>query len=126
MNAKQAKRIKADPELLKRLTKFVALHAFRNTHLEELHHGKAPSSKTGDFSDVKVVTPYGEIPWTELSRFNDDEMKTLMIDVVNHTYFVMFSLFATQSKTLDDLLASLIARDPEPEWNEPKSPFNKS
>jgi hypothetical protein len=36
----------------------------RNTGLEDLHAGVAPSSATGDYSDVKVVTPYGEIPWT--------------------------------------------------------------
>jgi hypothetical protein len=35
---------------------------------------------------VKVVSPYGEIPWNKLSRFDNDEMKTLMIDVVNHCY----------------------------------------
>jgi len=39
----------------------------RNTYLEELHAGKFPASATGDYSDVKVVTPYGEIPWKNLS-----------------------------------------------------------
>jgi hypothetical protein len=32
--------------------------------LENLHAGIFPSSRTGDYSDVTVVTPYGEIPWT--------------------------------------------------------------
>ena len=53
----------------------------RNTELENLHTGITPSSKTGDFSDVKVVTPYGEIPWEKLSRISDTEMRTLMLDV---------------------------------------------
>jgi hypothetical protein len=35
---------------------------------------------------VKVVTPYGEIPWSQLSRISDSEMKALMIDVVDRVY----------------------------------------
>jgi len=54
--------------------------------LENLHAGIFPSSRTGDYSDVTVVTPYGEIPWTELSRISDGEMKPLMIDIVNKTF----------------------------------------
>jgi hypothetical protein len=34
-------------------------------------------------SDVKVVSPDGEIDWNELSRVSDAEMKALMIDVVD-------------------------------------------
>tara|TARA_Y100000815_G_scaffold219613_1_gene205374 strand:+ start:133 stop:516 length:384 start_codon:yes stop_codon:yes gene_type:complete len=58
----------------------------RNTQLEELHAGKAPDSLSGDFTDVKVVTPYGEIPWPQLSRISDAEMKALMIEIVNRVY----------------------------------------
>ena len=58
----------------------------RNSELENLHAGVTPSSATGDFSDVKVVTPYGEIPWARLSRISDVEMKALMIDVVDRVY----------------------------------------
>jgi hypothetical protein len=54
--------------------------------LEDVHGGIFPSSQSGDYSDVKVVTPYGEIPWTRLGRISDGEMKLLMIDVVNKTY----------------------------------------
>jgi ligand-binding SRPBCC domain-containing protein len=46
----------------------------------------APDSKAGDYSDVLVSTPFGEIPWPKLSRFDDEEMKALMIDVVQKTY----------------------------------------
>lgn len=52
-----------------------------NTPLENLHCGKSPSSKKGDFSDVKVISPYGEIAWNELSRINDDEMRELMLKI---------------------------------------------
>jgi hypothetical protein len=126
MNGRQAKRLKEDPELLKRLTKHIALNAFRNTNLEILHSGTSPSSKTGDFSDVKVVSPYGEIPWSKLSRFDDGEMKTLMIDVVNHTYMVMATLFVTTDDIIDEFFLSLSERDPEPRWNEPKLPEYQS
>src|SRR5262245_9065319 len=69
-----------------RLAKFVALHCFRNTRLEEFHAGRSPSTEAGDYSDVNVVTPFGEIPWHKLSRLNDEEMKALMIDVVDRCY----------------------------------------
>lgn len=58
----------------------------RNSELENLHAGTFPSSQAGDFSDVKVVTPYGEIPWSRLSRISDAEMKVLMIDVVDRVF----------------------------------------
>jgi hypothetical protein len=51
------------PAFRAHLVKFVALECFRNSKLEVLHTGKSARSKTGDYSDVKVVTPYGEIPW---------------------------------------------------------------
>ncbi len=48
--------------------------------------GVTPSSVTGDYSDVKVVTPYGEIPWADLSRISNEEMKALMIEVANKVF----------------------------------------
>ena len=60
---------------IKNLAKFLAVEGVRNnTDLETLHVGTTPSSKTGDFSDVKVVSPYGEIEWGRLSRISDKEM----------------------------------------------------
>jgi hypothetical protein len=53
-----------------------------------LYFATFPSSKAGDYSDVKVVSPYGEIGWERLSRLSE-EMKALMIDVVNHCYDLM-------------------------------------
>ncbi|WP_258869771.1 hypothetical protein [Paracoccus thiocyanatus] len=44
-------------------------------------------TRTGDFSDVVVVDAEGNrIPWTEVSRFDDDEMRDLMRQVVNRLY----------------------------------------
>jgi len=56
----------------------MALMCVRNTCIEDIHAGLGPSSKTGDFSDVTIVTPYGEIPWNRLSRIRDDEMRQFM------------------------------------------------
>lgn len=64
------------------LIRFITDKAIRNANtLEELHSGTSPSTKTGDYSDVKVVTPYGEIPWNQLSRFNDKELRELMLEI---------------------------------------------
>jgi hypothetical protein len=48
-----------------------------------LHAGTYPVSSAGDYSDVKVVSPHGEVPWKGLSRLSNAEMKELMIDVVD-------------------------------------------
>src|SRR5438105_14776504 len=68
------------------LARSVAALCVRNTFLEDLHSGTTPASKTGDYSDVKVVTPYGELPWHNLSRISDEEMKRLMKEIVDKLY----------------------------------------
>jgi hypothetical protein len=58
MNSKHIKEVQTNEVLRKRLAKFIALHCFRNTHvLEDLHSGEVPISESGDYSDVKVITP---------------------------------------------------------------------
>jgi hypothetical protein len=74
-----------DPEL-SRLVLSLVETCVRNTGLEDLHAGRMPRSRTGDFSDVVVLTPDGDIPWTEVSRISDDEMKALMIEVVDRVF----------------------------------------
>ncbi len=61
----------------------------RNSQLEDLHAGTSPESATGDFNDVKVVSPYGEIPWARVSRLSDEEMKALMIEVVDRVFTIL-------------------------------------
>ena len=78
-----------EKELAARLAKALAVTCVRNTFLEDLHAGVSPSSRTGDHSDVKVVTPYGEIPWKDLSRISDEEMKVLMKEVVDKIFTVL-------------------------------------
>jgi ligand-binding SRPBCC domain-containing protein len=106
-----------DPVLQKRLAKYMVLQCFRNSALEDLHAGISPSSAVGDYSDVQVSSPYGTIPWPEVSRFNDDEMKALMIDVVNRTYRFIHTLFDENTGAV--LLLQLAERDFLPRWNEP-------
>ena len=107
-----------DPALQKRLAKYLVHRCFRNSVLEDLHAGIAPDSNAGDYSDVLVSIPFGEIPWPKLSRFDDEEMKTLMIDVVQKTYGFIQELFDAENG--GDLLLRLAARDPLPRWEDPR------
>ena len=75
-----------DIDMDKAFAQMIAAICVRNTHLEELHSGTPVISETGDYTYIKVVTPSGEIPWNEISRFNDDEMKILMKQVVDKIY----------------------------------------
>jgi len=95
---------------LNRVAKIMVLHCVRNTFLEDLHAGTAPSSKAGDYSDVKVVTPYGEIPWNNLSRLDDYEMKRLMKEVVNKVFTFLAILHTNESLPVGAL-----------GWNEPNN-----
>jgi hypothetical protein len=71
------------------LAQAIVLHAFRNTVLEDIHAGRAVRSKTGDYADVKIVTPYGEIAWNEASLISDEQMRKLMIRAVNTVYTML-------------------------------------
>lgn len=75
-----------------KIAKTLALMCVHNTFLEDLHAGKVPVTKTGDYSDVKVIDREGkEIPWMELSRLDDVEMKKLMKEITNRL-FTWFAL----------------------------------
>ena len=106
-----------DPVLQQRLAKYMVLQCFRNSMLEDLHAGTSPSSAAGDYSDVTVSSPYGVIPWPKVSRLNDDEMKRLMIDVVDRAYRFIHTLFDESAG--GQLLLLLAEHDPLPRWNEP-------
>lgn len=57
---------------------------------------------------MKIVTPYGEIPWTGLSRISDEEMKSLMIEVCNKVF-----TFLTHAE-------DLLVLDGAARWNRPE------
>jgi hypothetical protein len=80
---------RADRRDLARFAKILVEVCVRNTFIEDLHAGVVPGSKTGDYSDVKVISPHGEIPWTKLSRISDEEMKRLMIEIVDRVFTLL-------------------------------------
>lgn len=59
---------------------------FRNSILEDWHAGREIISPAGDFSDVKIVTPAGEMPYLDASRISDAEIKALMQQVVDAVF----------------------------------------
>ncbi len=65
----------------------MAVICVRNSRLEDLHAGRVPVSRTGDGSDVVVEDGNRtRIPWFEVSRINDDEMRALMREIVDRLY----------------------------------------
>jgi hypothetical protein len=91
MLVEQIPSTRADHRDLTRLAKALVEVCVRNTGIEDLHAGIFPATASGDFSDVKVVTPFGEIPWMNLSRISDEEMKRLMIEIADRVFtFVSF------------------------------------
>ena len=80
-----------------KLAKIMGMMCVRNTMLEGIHEGVVPISKTGDYSDVVVIDATGrQIPWAEVSHFDDDAMRELMRQIVNRLY--------TFHMSTDDLL----------------------
>ena len=80
----------ATPDLHRTAATFatmLAFHCVRNSALEDLHAGIFPSSQTGDYTDVKVVSPYGEIAWNRVGRISDEEMKRLSEDITSCKFF---------------------------------------
>jgi hypothetical protein len=71
---------------LQQMTLALVESCFRNSTLEDWHAGRDVVSPAGDFSDVKIVTPAGEIPYLEASRISDAEMKALMQQVVDAVF----------------------------------------
>lgn len=69
------------------LAKVMAMMCVRNTGLEALHAGVVPATQTGDFSDVFVLDAEGrKIPWADASHIDDDQMRTLMREIVYRLY----------------------------------------
>ena len=110
--------LSANPVLQQRLAKYVVLRCVRHSRLEDLHAGIAPSSATGDYADVTVTSPFGTIPWLRLSRFDDDEMKQLMIDIVDRTYQLLHMVL--NEHTGRELLNALSRQYPAPRWHAPR------
>jgi len=70
--------------------------------LAKLHAGKTPATRTGDYPDVKVIDAEGrEIPLNQGSRIGQEEMKTLMIGVVNRIYPILIRIGAVERLSED-------------------------
>jgi hypothetical protein len=95
-------------EMAKRLAVAMALLCVRNTSIEDIDAGIEPHSPSGDYSDVKVVTPIGEIAWPKASRIRNDEMRAFMKQVVDRLYTILFRI---------DRYARRVTRA----WDAPKS-----
>ncbi len=74
--------------------KIMTAACVRRGYLEKLHSGITPITKTGDYSDVKVIDAEGrEIPWNQVSRINQSEMKTLITGIVDRIYTFLSRTF---------------------------------
>jgi hypothetical protein len=77
---------------LKLFAKSITLTCVREGSIEKFHQGRGAYSKTGDYTDVTVVTPFGEIPWNEVIHISQEEMKKLMQEIVNKIYTVLANI----------------------------------
>lgn len=92
---KALKFTKKETQSAAQLAKMITLRCIRNTCIEHIHAGPQAHSKSGDYSDVTVVTPDREILWNEVSRISDEEMKTFNEEVINKLYTVLLYLGRT-------------------------------
>jgi hypothetical protein len=110
MNKEAEKRIAA------KLAKSMAMLCVRNSHLETIHAGKTPVTRTGDWSDVTVVDADGNrISWTDVSHISDDQMRDLMRDIVSRLY--TFHLCADEPGLQAEVERWMTAAG---KWEEPK------
>ena len=79
-----------DEKTCAELAKTLTAMCVRNAEIENIHAGNPIATKTGDYSDVKVIDADGnEFAWSEVSHISDDEMKMLMKGIVNRLYTFM-------------------------------------
>jgi hypothetical protein len=115
--------MKENPEKLQsEFSKIMTAACVRRGYLEKLHAGIIPVTRAGDYSDVKVIDADGrEIPWNQVSRINQDEMKTLITGVVNRIHtFLARTIFSTAE---DKAFMQAVDRAATPwtkSWDEPK------
>ena len=103
-------------------SKILTAACVRRGGLEKLHSGITPVTRTGDYSDVKVIDGEGrEIPWNQVSRINQQEMKALMIGVANriHTFLTRTLFSATQDKAFEQAV-NQAATPWTRAWDEPQ------
>ncbi|MBF0214598.1 MAG: hypothetical protein HQM00_13720 [Magnetococcales bacterium] len=109
----------SEQRMAAKVAKTMANLCFRNTRLEGLHDGRSPVSRTGDFSDVRVIDADGnEIPWPEVSHLDDDKMKALMKQIVNRLYTIHLKANDPDLQRIVDRWAPVVEKWDEPEIDE--------
>lgn len=109
-----------DRQIASVMAKAMALICVRNTCQETLHAGPGVVSHTGDYSDVIVTDANGrQVPWSEVSRISDDEMRELMREIVNRLY--TFQLRIGEEEFRDYLDRQLTSTR---NWDEPGLDWN--
>ena len=99
-----------------RLAKLMAMICVRNTGIEELHAGTVPVTHTGDYSDVFITDADGrQFPWSDASHLDDDQMRSLMRQIVDRLY--TFHLKADDQGFRDHLDRRLTVAE---RWDEPQ------
>lgn len=115
--------MKANPEKQNpEFAKIMTAACVRRGYLEKLHAGTTPVTRTGDYSDVKVIDADGrEIPWNQVSRINQDEMKTLLTGIVDriHTFLARTFLCSFSDQEFNRALERCVLPWTKT-WNEPK------
>lgn len=104
----------------KKMALVMSVNCVRNTIIEDYHAGVAPLSKSGDYSDVKVVTPFGEIPWNEVSRISDREMMAFNKEVVNRIYTFLLYRFSTEKSEYKEVFQELMNLAYPDGWDAPE------
>ena len=102
--------------------KMLTAACVRRGYLEKLHAGITPVTKTGDYSDVKVIDAEGrEIPWPQVSRINQDEMKTLITGIVNRVFtFLSRTVYCSFGDQAFNRAIERAALPWTKNWDEPK------
>ena len=102
-----------------KLAKIMTLLCVRNTGIEDIHAGVVPITKTGDYSDVVVLDAEGNrIPWSEVSRIHDDEMRDLMRQIVNRLYTFHLNSDDPEFRSEIDHWMTVAGKWDEPELDE--------
>ena len=73
------------------MAKLMALMCVEDSKLGKL--GLCPVTRTGDYSDVVVVDADGRIiPWQRVARFDADEMRQTMREIVDKLYTYLLNV----------------------------------
>ena len=86
-----------------RAAKLMALMCVADSKLGKHGEGRAPVTRTGDYSDVMVVDADGRlIPWPRVARLDADEMRTTMREIADRLYTYLLNLESTELAALTD------------------------